>query len=214
MSGDFIPALRFSVLTRFYDPVVRLSTRERVVKEALITYADIPPNSTVLDLGCGTGTMTIAMKKKYPDASVIGLDADPAVLEIARNKASDAGVEIEFIEANATAIPFSDATVQRIVSSLFFHHLLPTQKKDVLSEALRILAPGGQLHVSDWGKPSSTLMRWLFYFVQLLDGFATTQDSVDGQLPVLMKDAGAVLVREHAHFNTVFGTLRLVQAGN
>ena len=212
MSSEFIPALRFKALTRFYDPVVRLTTRERSVKRALIENARVPQGATVVDLGCGTGTLTIAIKERHPDATIIGLDADPAVLAIARGKAMKAGVEIEFIEANATTIPLPDNGVDRVVSSLFFHHLLPAQKRNVLLEAFRILAPAGQLHISDWGRPSNIMMRWLFYLVQLLDGFATTQDSVDGQLPVLMRDAGAEEVHEHACFDTVLGTLRLFQA--
>ena len=182
-------------------------------KKALLTYANIPLNSTVLDLGCGTGTLTIAIKERHPDATVIGLDADPAVLAIARGKALEAGVEIEFIEANATTMPLSDNRVERVVSSLFFHHLYSAQKRRVLSEAFRILAPAGQLHVSDWGRPSNILMRWLFYLVQLLDGFAATQDGVDGQLPVLMRDAGAEEVHEHACFDTARGASRIIQTG-
>ena len=62
MGGDFIPALRFGALTRFYDPVVRLTTRERRVKQALVEAAAVPAGATVLDLGCGTGTMTVWLK--------------------------------------------------------------------------------------------------------------------------------------------------------
>ena len=122
---EFVPALRFQALTRLYDPVVRLTTRERRVKKALIEAAAVPVGGTVLDLGCGTGTMTRWIKQQYPDARVIGLDADPRILAIAREKATRAGVEIEFLEANATDIPLQENSVQRVLSSLFFHHLLP-----------------------------------------------------------------------------------------
>ena len=120
MSGEFIPALRFKALTRFYDPVVRLTTRERSVKHALIESAHAPQGATVVDLGCGTGTLTVWLKQQYPSARVIGLDADPAILEFARAKADVAGVDIEFIESNASDLPFAAGTVDRIVSSLFF----------------------------------------------------------------------------------------------
>ena len=212
MSNDYIPALRFAALTRFYDPVVRVTTRERRVKQHLLASADILPGTTVLDIGCGTGTMTIWLKQRYPDAVVIGLDADPAILTIARTKAQRAGVDIRFLEANATDVPLPDNAVRSVVSSLFFHHLDTEQKRAVLVEVLRILAPGGELHISDWGRPSNALMRGLFYIVQLLDGFTTTRDSVEGRLPQLIEETGVRLFREISHFDTVLGTLRQFRA--
>ena len=212
MSSEFIPALRFKVLTRFYDPVVRLTTRERSVKHALIENARVPQGATVVDLGCGTGTLTVWLKQQNPGARVIGLDADPAILEFARAKADVAGVDIEFIESNASDLPFAAGTVDRIVSSLFFHHLKPDMKKRVLSESFRVLADGGELHISDWGKPQNILMRILFYPVQLLDGFSNTRENIKGLLPELIMDAGAREVVETARFSTMFGTLRLLCA--
>ena len=212
MSNNYIPALRFAALTRFYDPVVRMTTRERRVKQHLLSSADILPGTTVLDIGCGTGTMTIWLKQRYPSVDVIGLDADPAILEIARTKARRADVEIQFLEANATDIPLPDDAVRSVVSSLFFHHLNTDQKRAVLKEILRVLAPGGELHISDWGRPANALMRGLFYIVQLLDGFTTTRDSVEGRLPELIEETGVRLFREITHFNTVLGTLRQFRA--
>jgi len=212
LSNNYIPALRFSALTRFYDPVVRMTTRERRVKQQLLKFAAIAPGTTVLDLGCGTGTMTIWLKQLYPSVKVIGLDADPAILEIARTKAERAGVEITFLEANATDIPLPDGAVQSVVSSLFFHHLRTEQKRAVLAEVLRILKSGGELHISDWGRPSNLLMRGLFLFVQLLDGFTTTRDSVEGRLPQLIEETGVRLFREITYFNTILGTLRQFRA--
>lgn len=212
MSGSFIPALRFRALTRFYDPVVRMTTRERRAKQQLLESATILPGTTVLDLGCGTGTMTIWLKQRCPDVTVIGLDADPTILEIARLKARRAVVDISFLEANATAIPLPDSAVQCVVSSLFFHHLRTDQKRTVLAEVVRILEPDGELHISDWGRPSSALMRSLFLTVQLLDGFSTTHDSVAGRMPHLLERAGARQIRETVHFNTVLGTLRQFRA--
>lgn len=212
MSGEFIPALRFNALTRFYDPVVRFTTRERSVKRALIENARVPQGATVVDLGCGTGTLTVWLKQQYPSARVIGLDADPAILEFARAKADAAAIDVEFVEGDASDIPFATRSVDRIVSSLFFHHLQPNIKKRVLSESFRVLAKVGEFHVSDWGKPANILMRTLFYPVQLLDGFSNTRENVQGLLPDLVMDAGAREVVEMARFSTMFGTLRLLRA--
>ena len=61
---NYIPALRFAILTRFYDPLVRFSTREFPFKRALLAQANLQNNQTILDLACGTGTLAIAVKKK------------------------------------------------------------------------------------------------------------------------------------------------------
>lgn len=212
MSRDFVPALRFAALTRFYDPVVRLTTRERRVKHALVAAADIPTGGTVLDLGCGTGTMTTWIKQQHPDAQVIGLDMDPDILGMARAKAERAEVDVVFIEANAADMPLSSDSVDRVISSLFFHHLLPDQKRHVMREVFRIMPRNGEVHISDWGRPSNSLMRGLFYLVQLLDGFETTEDNVRGHLVEYLEQAGASEYQEHALFNTVLGTLRLIRA--
>jgi len=212
METDFVPALRFKALTRFYDPVVRFTTRERSVKHALVERASVPENATVVDLGCGTGTLTLWLKQKYPSARVVGVDADPAILEYARQKAEDLGVDIEFVEANATDLPLDTGSADRIVSSLFFHHLQPADKQRVLSEALRVLKQDGELHTSDWGAPANLLMRALFFPVRVLDGFSNTRENVEGLLPWLVEKAGARQVDQHSSYNTIFGTLRLLRA--
>lgn len=211
MSSDFVPALRFAALTRFYDPVVRLTTRERRVKQALIAGANVPPDATILDVGCGTGTLTAWIKQQHPGARVIGLDLDPAILQMARDKAAKSGVDVEFIEANAADMPLPPDSVDCVFSSLFFHHLLPEQKVKALREIFRVLKVGGEVHISDWGRPTNKLMRGLFYVVQLLDGFATTDDSVAGRLVEYVEQAGARTYREYRAFNTALGTLRLLR---
>ncbi|MDH3615127.1 MAG: class I SAM-dependent methyltransferase [Gammaproteobacteria bacterium] len=208
---DFIPALRFKAFTRFYDPVVRLTTRERRVKRALIEHARVPDGATVIDLGCGTGTLTIGLKRRYPGARVIGLDADPDILEYAKKKARAADVDVEFVLGNATDLPFDNELAKRVVSSLFFHHLQPPDKKLALSEAMRVLGVGGELHISDWGAPANPLMRALFFPVRLLDGFSNTRQHVAGLLPSLLREAGVQQVDQHSSYNTMFGTLRLLR---
>jgi ubiquinone/menaquinone biosynthesis C-methylase UbiE len=210
--NEYVPALRFKAFTRFYDPVVRFTTRERVVKQSLIQNAAVPENATVVDLGCGTGTLTIWIKQQYPNAKVIGVDADPEILAFARSKAIAAAVDVEFVESNATDLPFADGSAERVVSSLFFHHLQADDKRRVLTEALRVLCDGGELHVSDWGAPANIVMRALFFPVRLLDGLSNTRENVAGLLPTLAEDAGARDVDQYCSYNTIFGTLRLFRA--
>ncbi len=210
--SDYIPPLRYRVLTRFYDPLVRLTTREAAFKRALLAQVEADRPHRVLDLGCGTGTLTIAIARARPEAAVTGLDADAEALGIAASKARRAGVDLSLHRGFSTGLPFGDAQFDCVVCSLFFHHLAREAKIATLREVRRVLAPGGSLRVADWGKPSNTVMRTLFFIVQILDGFETTRDSVTGALPDLMRAAGLDRVEETASFATPLGTMRLFRA--
>ena len=105
----FIPALRFDALTRLYDPVVAITSREHGFKRRLIEHARIKDGESVLDLGCGTGTLAIEVKKERPKAKVSGIDADRLILERAKEKAKDAGVKISFQQGLPTSCPTTRA---------------------------------------------------------------------------------------------------------
>lgn len=212
--SEYIPPLRYRFLTRFYDPLVRLTTRETAFKQALLAQVVADRPHRVLDLGCGTGTLTIAIAKALPDAAVSGLDADAEALAIATEKARRASVGPGLHQGFSTHMPFTDAQFDCVVSSLFFHHLAREAKIATLREVLRVLAPGGSLHVADWGRPSNALLRTMFLTVQLLDGFETTRDSVTGAMPELLRTAGFNRVEETAKFDTPLGTMRLFRAAS
>ena len=211
-AGSHVPPLGYHWLTRAYDPIVRLTTREGKVKHALLGQLAPRPEDRILDLGCGTATFTIALVQSYPRALVVGLDADARALAIARGKARRAGFLLRLEQGSALKMPFTNATFDRVVSSLFFHHLTTTEKSVALGEIRRVLEPDGELHIADWGTPSNPLMRCAFLAVQLLDGFDTTRDSVNGALPELLRQAGFGRVEETACFDTPLGTIRLLRA--
>lgn len=209
---NYVPALRFSWLTAIYDPVVRWTTRESVVKKTLVDQAKLTTGMSVLDLASGTGTLAIIIKRKFPDVDVVGVDGDPRILQIANAKSESANVKIEFDQGLATQLPYADSSYDRVFSTLFFHHLGNSDKARAFAEIFRVLKPGGQLHVADWGKPTNFLMRLLFYPIQWLDGFANTKDNVEGQLPNIIQHSGFNDVQIDKQFSTVFGTLTLYRA--
>ncbi len=208
----YIPALRFEALTRFYDPVVALTTREGTFKRRLLAQAALEPKQDVLDLGCGTGTLAIWAARAEPSAGVTALDGDPAVLTRARKKAERANVSIQFDQGLSYELPYSSQRFDRVLSSLFFHHLLPADKERTLAEVLRVLRAGGELHIADWGRPTTRLMRVLFFSVQLLDGFPNTRQHVAGELPLLLQSSGFEQVAVRAELATLYGTLALYSA--
>lgn len=212
MTERYIPALSYRWLTPLYDPIVRWTTRERRFKAALLAQAGLQAGDRVLDLACGTGTLTIAAKRAQPGIHITGLDGDAGILERARRKARSAGVELRFDEAMSDHMPYAEASFDVVLSSLFFHHLGRDAKRATLREVHHVLKPGGRLHVADWGKAANPLMRAAFVLVQLLDGFATTADNVAGRLPVLMADGGFVDITETRRFATPLGTIALYGA--
>ncbi len=209
---SFTPALGYSRLTAFYDPLIRWTLPEREFKTRLLAQAGIKDDHHVVDLGCGTGTLALMIKKAHPDAVVWGVDADEKVLALARDKSRRAQIPLALHHGNASRLPFPAASVDRVVSSLFFHHLPRGAKLETLREARRVLRPGGEIHIADWGRPQNFLMRLAFLLVQALDGFTTTDDNVKGLLPELLREAGFSDAREGVRRMTVFGTLQLYQA--
>lgn len=212
MTERYVPALGFRALTPLYDAVVRLTTRERTFKQALLDQAGLSPGQDVLDLACGTGTLTIWASQRVPGLRLTGLDGDAEVLARARGKAQVAGLDIVFDEGLSTTLPYSNARFDRVLSSLFFHHLDRDGKQRTLAEACRVLKPGGELHVADWGRAANPLMRAAYFAIQLLDGFYNTADNVNGLLPEFMRAAGFADVTETRRFSTMWGTLSLYRA--
>jgi ubiquinone/menaquinone biosynthesis C-methylase UbiE len=212
MDYSYVPALRFRALTRFYDPLIRATLREDAWKAELVREARLEPGQRVLDLGCGTATLAIMLKRAEPRATVVGLDGDPDVLALARAKVAGEALGVEVHEGMAWAPPFPAASFDRVVSSLLFHHLATSDKQRTLARARELLRPGGMLVVADWGKPENLLMRLAFLGVQLLDGFGTTDDNLAGRLVPFMQEAGFGAVEERSRYMTPFGTLAVYRA--
>lgn len=183
----YIPALGYDWLTPLYDPLVKWFMPESKFKSRLVRQACIQAGQRVLDVGCGTATLTVLVKQTHPDAEVLGLDGDAKVLEIARRKAMKAGVEVTLREGLAFQLPYAERSFDRVLSSLMFHHLTIENKRLALAEAFRVLQPRGEFHVADFRKPNESL-------------------------PTMFREAGFEQVKEYAKYKTLFGALSLWQA--
>lgn len=207
----FVPALGSAWLTPFYDLVSWL-VGEETFKRDLVRQAAIAPDSDVLDLGCGTGTLALMIDEMQPQARVTGVDIDPEILAIAAGKIDAAGVQIRLVEGSATDPPLPPASFDRVLSTLMLHHLTTPQKREALAAVRRLLRSGGELHIADWGKPQNALMWVASLSFRFFDGAETTGANLRGDLPALIAEAGFVDVRETEHRMTPLGTLSYLRA--
>jgi SAM-dependent methyltransferase len=206
----YVPAAGIDALTGVYDVGVRLTMREGRWRRLIVDeIATIDPR-VVLDVGCGTGTLTIATANELREARVVGLDGDRKVLDLARRK--EGSEWVEWIEGLADELPFGDGEVDALVTTLVFHHLPLGIKRAALAEARRVLRPGGRLVVADWGKPQDPVMSAAFIVLQCLDGFANTGDNRRGLVPQLITEAGFDGLRVLRRLRTVGGTFEVMAA--
>lgn len=205
----YVPAAGRESLTRFYDLGIRLTMREGRWRSWLASAAVEGNPGVILDIGCGTGTLTIAMAART-SAAVIGLDGDPAILDLARRKqGSD---RVEWREGLADNLPFDDDSVDCVVTTLVMHHVPRHTKLAALAEIKRVLRPGGTLLLGDWGKSHGPGMRAAFFALQCLDGFTNTADNVAGLVPDYVADAGFTGVDRIKRLRTVAGSFEILRA--
>lgn len=212
MAHDFVPALGHHWLTRLYDPLVALTMREGALKQQLVEQVGLQPGHAVMDFGCGTGTLAILLKRSCPGARVVGLDADPAVLALARRKIDAASLDIELREGFLAADTFPSASFDRVVSTLVLHHLTHDERASVLALLRGLLRPGGELHVADFGAPRTRWARVVTHAFRHFDGAERTADNLGGRLAGQVAAAGFAAVAVVGHRGTAFGTVDYLRA--
>ncbi|MHB1118966.1 MAG: class I SAM-dependent methyltransferase [Bellilinea sp.] len=201
----FIPALNQKWLTPLYDPTLRYIMGEDGFKKRLIEQTNPQPGERILDLGCGTGTLTIMLQRRQPAAEVVGLDGDPRVLDIAQKKADRVGVaSIRWDTGLADELPYPDESFDKVITSMMLHHLTLPEKLEAFHEVHRVLKPGGSFHIADFGKPHDRLMRFVASYMSHLE---RTADNFKGRIPELMVETGFNQVEGTGHLRNFFGPL-------
>lgn len=214
-AAGFTPAAGYSALTPVYDIALRVLTREARWRNALLDQIDLRDHESILDVGCGTGTLAIMLKLRVPDARVIGLDPDPTVLQVAAAKARRAGAHVEWRLGFAQDAP-SIGQVDQVVSTLVFHQVSLGGKRAGLRAMFEAVRPGGAIHLADYCRQPDWVARQLFRFIQMLDGQADTQANLEGAVERTLEDLSGKPANPRAIVRTLTGAISLfhVQKGD
>jgi len=138
----------------FYDLMLKALSlgREARIRARMIDAAGLRPGQAVLDVGCGTGTFSIAAKEMVgARGRVAAVDPAGEMIARARRKAAKAGVAVEFEVAAVEALPYPDDCMDVVTSTLVFHHLTRRLQRLAMTEMQRVLRPGGRMVLIDFG---------------------------------------------------------------
>ena len=200
---EFVPAAGHDVFLPLYDPLVSLMGFDRARRD-LISGANIEPDHRILDLGCGTGSLVVNLKRQYVSAQVVGLDPDPKALRRARTKAVRAAVSVQLDLGLADQLPYKDDSFDHVFSSFMFHHLNELEREKMLVEVLRVLKPGCSFHLVDFiiDDASSGFMDRLFR------AHAQMKANSEERILALMGHVGFTNRIKVKEGNMLFGLLR------
>lgn len=193
----------------FLEPILLLG-KQAEYDLKIVSLLDLKPSDKVLDLGCGTGVLCRMIADRLDDTAgglALGIDAAGEMIRVARKKRESRTCRFEAMAAEE--LHFEDESFDAVVSSLFFHHIQLDLKAMALSEAHRVLKPGGKLIIADMHIPT-TWMGWLvshvsrWFFMQPQIG-----ENIRGVLPGMIEDAGFAppeIVAQYFGYISVFDT--------
>jgi ubiquinone/menaquinone biosynthesis C-methylase UbiE len=185
-SRPYIPAAGNHWSLPLYDPVVKLIGAD-AARRTLLDSAALQPKHRVLDIGCGTGSFAVLIKRHHPEVEVVGLDPDPKALGRARHKAERESLRIEFDRGYADDLPYPSASIDRVLSTLMFHHLERDVKEGMLREVRRVLKPGGVFCLLDFAGPEAGARGFLMH---LMHSSKVLRDNDVDRVLALMREAG------------------------
>jgi ubiquinone/menaquinone biosynthesis C-methylase UbiE len=155
----------------------------------VIELADVKPGGTVLDVGCGTGSLTLtAQSYAGPQGKVYGIDVAPEMIETAKKKAARSRQAVVFDVGLIEKLAFPDGTFDVVINRLVIHHLPDDLNRRGFVEILRVLKPGGRLLIADFVPPANYFMNHL---ASALVGSHMMQTNIWG-LPSMLTETGFV----------------------
>ena len=185
---DLIIKSQMEKMVDSYDSYMKKVTfgREHILRQATIDLAGIQPGQSVLEVGCGTGTLTLAAKRQAgPSGEAAGIDIIPGMIEASRRKAAEAQEQITFQEGSIANIPFPENHFDVVMCSFMIFHMSAETRRKGMAEIHRVLKPDGRLLLLDLALPSQPFQRAI---AQRLLGFSAGENLRD--LLPLMESSG------------------------
>ena len=202
----YVPALSFRWLTPLYDAIIDGPLSIGRMRRGLLAEMGDLSNKKILDIGSGTGTMSIMIKQAHPSVEMIGIDGDPQILAIARSKARKLGIGIRVDQGMSFSRPYPNGSFDVVLTSMMLHHLTQEDKQTTAREMYRVLRPGGQLFGADFAAPRSAFGKAIR---PLTRRFERVAENVAGFLPAMFRDAGFKDYRETSRY--FLGSIALFQ---
>lgn len=204
----FLPAAGHDLFLPLYDPLVSLLGGERARRD-LIAQANITSGQRILDIGCGTGTLAVMLKRADADVEVVGLDPDPKALRRAKTKATRAALSLQLDQGFSDELPYAEDSFDRVFSSFMFHHLEEENREKTLREVSRVLKPGGSLHLLDFVDDDHGSHGLLSRFLgRLIHSTDRLKDNSDARILQLMRRAGFTNFEKVKESQMLLGLLR------
>ena len=159
---DRLMKSRMEQMVTSYDSYMKKITlgRERALREMTVNLAQVKPGDCALEVGCGTGTLTLAAKRQAgPSGKVFGIDIIPGMIELSRRKAVEAQIDVTFQIGSIDDIPFSANQFDVVMCSFMIFHMSEMVRRKGITEIYRVLKPQGRLLVLDLALPTQPLSR-------------------------------------------------------
>jgi ubiquinone/menaquinone biosynthesis C-methylase UbiE len=169
-----------------YDVLVQFITigQARRLRRCIVDLVQIKPGESILDVGCGTGDVALALERRLNgNGRIVGIDASPEMIERAQHKARRLKSPVDFRVSAAESLPFASGSFDHVVSSLVLHHLPGDLKRRVFLSIADVLKPGGQLTIVDFINPTGQILRH------------TSTPTDDVSILDLLRDAGFEEIR-------------------
>jgi ubiquinone/menaquinone biosynthesis C-methylase UbiE len=171
-----------------YDSYMKKATfgREHLLRRMTVELAGVKAGDTVLEVGCATGTLTLAAKQAAgPSGRVFGIDIIPGMIEASQRKAAQCNAEVTFKVGSIDSLPFPDNHFDEVMCSFMIFHMSDETRRKGIAEIQRVLKPGGRLLILDLALPPQPFQRWI---ARKLLGFSAEDDLRD--LIPLMEASG------------------------
>jgi ubiquinone/menaquinone biosynthesis C-methylase UbiE len=204
----YLPAAGRDSFLPFYDLMTKLMGADQA-RRGLLDQAQIRTGHRVLDIGCGTGSLLIQLKRLYPGTDVVGLDPDPKALARAKRKAKRAAVTIQFDQGFGDETPYPEASFDRVLSSLMFHHVPTDEKAKTLRAVRRVLKTGGEFHMLDFEGPENGAHGFVS---RLLHSNQRLKDNSESRVLLFMTEAGFAEPKKIGHREMLFGHIAYYRA--